>query len=229
MATTLSNGAIRGIFTDAKPARPVVQLINAKAVLQADGSGEKGEGGDLGRRRVWRRSAHVDRRGESGRRQNRGERRSVPQELHGEPAGQDEDLHRPRLRTHGRAGREGWRACELGGGSGAASGRAGGDGGGRGGPVVDDAWQTRGRQRCDAGDERREPPRAGDGGAGAHGVPPMGGTPQVLGRPVPIEALNPYNSKWTIKATVISKGEVRRINTRAGEMPVFDFASRRLG
>ena len=41
MATALSNGAIRGIFTDAKPARPVVQLINAKAVLQADGSAPK--------------------------------------------------------------------------------------------------------------------------------------------------------------------------------------------
>ena len=45
MATlpALSNGAIRGIFTDAKPARPVVQLINAKAVLQADGSAPKNQ------------------------------------------------------------------------------------------------------------------------------------------------------------------------------------------
>ncbi|CAA7054917.1 unnamed protein product [Microthlaspi erraticum] len=40
---------------------------------------------------------------------------------------------------------------------------------------------------------------------------------------VPINALNPYNVRWTIKARVTSKGELRRYNNQRGDGKVFSF------
>ncbi|KAJ6808923.1 replication protein A 70 kDa DNA-binding subunit A-like [Iris pallida] len=42
-------------------------------------------------------------------------------------------------------------------------------------------------------------------------------------RIVPIAALNPYQGRWTIKARVTSKGEVRRYSNARGEGKVFNF------
>ena len=225
MATALSNGAIRGIFTDAKPARPVVQLINAKAVLQADGSAPKkvkaeiSDGEEFGVAVLTSTVAENLAAGKIG--VNDAvclknymvnqlgktkicivldcERTAELGEKVGEPVSWEAAAAPPPAAPAATVAAAAAQSSTTPGKPGGASAAT---------PVT-------------SGASRHVPATAG---AGAHGVPPMGGTPQVLGRPVPIEALNPYNSKWTIKATVISKGEVRRINTRAGEMPVFDFA-----
>ena len=42
-------------------------------------------------------------------------------------------------------------------------------------------------------------------------------------RVVPISSLNPYQGRWTIKARVTSKGELRRYNNPRGEGKVFSF------
>ncbi|CAI7918178.1 unnamed protein product [Closterium sp. NIES-54] len=42
-------------------------------------------------------------------------------------------------------------------------------------------------------------------------------------RVVPIDSLNPYLGKWTIKARVTSKGDIRRYNNARGEGKVFSF------
>ena len=42
-------------------------------------------------------------------------------------------------------------------------------------------------------------------------------------RIVPIDALNPYMGKWTIKARVTSKGQMRRYHNAKGEGKVFSF------
>ncbi|KAH7284321.1 hypothetical protein KP509_34G049100 [Ceratopteris richardii] len=40
---------------------------------------------------------------------------------------------------------------------------------------------------------------------------------------VPIASLNPYRGRWTVKARVTSKGEIRRFNNAKGEGKVFSF------
>jgi len=46
-------------------------------------------------------------------------------------------------------------------------------------------------------------------------------TPKALGRPTPIEGLNPYKNNWTIKARVMRKEDLRSVSTKSGEMSVF--------
>lgn len=53
-------------------------------------------------------------------------------------------------------------------------------------------------------------------------APPANFTAAQLGRPMPIESLNPYSNRWTIKARVISKSELRTYNSaKMGEGKVF--------
>lgn len=40
--------------------------------------------------------------------------------------------------------------------------------------------------------------------------------PAAIGKPTPINALNPYSSKWTIKAKVTQNGELRQITSKSG-------------
>ena len=42
-------------------------------------------------------------------------------------------------------------------------------------------------------------------------------------RIVPIHQLNPYQNRWTIKARVTSKGELRHWQNNRGEGKVFSF------
>ena len=66
-----------------------------------------------------------------------------------------------------------------------------------------------------------------------NGVSPQGFRPQGFGaapaqlsagRTVPIESLNPYNSRWTIKARVVSKGDKRTYESpKTGPGSVFSF------
>ncbi|KAJ0112480.1 hypothetical protein Patl1_02624 [Pistacia atlantica] len=46
---------------------------------------------------------------------------------------------------------------------------------------------------------------------------------ETLPRIIPIGALNPYQGKWTIKARVTSKGELRHYNNQRGDGKVFHF------
>ncbi|KAI5070171.1 hypothetical protein GOP47_0014514 [Adiantum capillus-veneris] len=46
---------------------------------------------------------------------------------------------------------------------------------------------------------------------------------EAAARIVPIAALNPYQGRWTIKARVTSKGDIRRFNNAKGEGKVFSF------
>lgn len=72
-------------------------------------------------------------------------------------------------------------------------------------------------------------PPAGSGGVGGTVPPPRyGGQGPVVKneaaiRIVPIDALNPYMGKWTIKARVTSKGDMRRYHNARGEGKVFSF------
>ena len=64
--------------------------------------------------------------------------------------------------------------------------------------------------------------------AGAAPPPRYGGQGPVVKndaaiRIVPIDALNPYMGKWTIKARVTSKGQMRRYHNAKGEGKVFSF------
>eukprot|EP00320_Phaeocystis_rex_P019017 CAMPEP_0119076388 /NCGR_PEP_ID=MMETSP1178-20130426/86431_1 /TAXON_ID=33656 /ORGANISM="unid sp, Strain CCMP2000" /LENGTH=632 /DNA_ID=CAMNT_0007058665 /DNA_START=36 /DNA_END=1934 /DNA_ORIENTATION=+ len=72
-----------------------------------------------------------------------------------------------------------------------------------------------------AGSFAGTPPAAPQGFRG----PPSGfnnTTPAQLGRPMPIESLAPYSNRWTIKARVISKSELRTYNSaKMGEGKVF--------
>ncbi|CAN8231383.1 unnamed protein product [Cochlearia groenlandica] len=82
-------------------------------------------------------------------------------------------------------------------------------------------------------------PRPYNASSSGHGVPRQPQPPQppqqMFGnnRPVarneappriiPINALSPYSGRWTIKARVTSKGELRRYNNSRGEGKVFNF------
>jgi len=86
-------------------------------------------------------------------------------------------------------------------------------------------------------------PTANTDGASRTGAAPFAGTPPAApqglrpqgfkntppadlsnARPIPIEALNPYNNRWTIKARVISKSDLRSYNSsKMGDGKFFSF------
>ena len=52
---------------------------------------------------------------------------------------------------------------------------------------------------------------------------PTASSPLSSTRATPIEALNPYSSKWIIKVRVVSKGELRQFSNDRGASSVFSF------
>ncbi len=70
---------------------------------------------------------------------------------------------------------------------------------------------------------RTNPPAAGISPAPmAPMAPPVGG-PISASRAMPIDSLNPYSSKWTIKARVTAKGDLRKFSSARGDGVLFSF------
>lgn len=193
--STLSENAIRDIFSDGKPKQPVVQLIDMKPLQSADAAVKRVKGTI-----------------------SDGERFGVAL-FSGAAAAELKIYASLRLKQFTTNNLAGTKLCLV-----LEAEQVAENEEKIGAPVAWDSHEQDSTTPLKAAPPASNTPEtvnaaprvvpAGFGGASSS-------SPLSLGRPIPIDALNPYTNKWTIRVRVVNKSDLRTVTTSKGSTSVF--------